>query len=55
MSLLFQTTGSTSSGKYTDTYEAKFVHGSKKNFSGDEMNILDEIESQISMDDFNII
>lgn len=55
MSLLFQTTGNTSSGKYTDTYEAKFVHGSKKNFSGDEMNILDEIESQISMDDFNII
>ena len=55
MSLLFQTTGSTSSGKYTDTYEAKFVHGSKKNFFGDEMNILDEIESQISMDDFNII
>lgn len=55
MSLLFQTTGSTSSGKYTDTYEAKFVHGSKKNFSGEEMNILDEIESQISMDDFNII
>lgn len=32
MSLLFQTTGSTSSGKYTDTYEAKFVHGSKKTF-----------------------
>lgn len=55
MSLLFQTTGNTSSGKYTDTYEAKFVHGSKKNFSGEEMNILDEIESQISMDDFNII
>lgn len=55
MSLLFQTTGNTSSGKYTDTYEAKFVHGSKKNFSRDEMNILDEIESQISMDDFNII
>ena len=55
MSLLFQTTGNTSSGKYTDTYEAKFVHGSKKNFSGDEMNILDEIESQISMEDFNII
>lgn len=55
MSLLFQTTGNTSSGKYTDTYEAKFVHGSKKNFSGDEMNILDEIESQISIDDFNII
>lgn len=55
MSLLFQTTGNTSSGKYTDTYEAKFVHGSKKNFSGDEMNILEEIESQISMDDFNII
>lgn len=55
MSLLFQTTGNTSSGKYTDTYEAKFVHGSKKNFSGDEMNILDEIEFQISMDDFNII
>ena len=55
MSLLFQTTGNTSSGKYTDTYEAKFVLGSKKNFSGDEMNILDEIESQISMDDFNII
>lgn len=55
MSLLFQTTGNTSSGKYTDTYEAKFVHGSKKNFFGDEMNILDEIESQISMDDFNII
>lgn len=55
MSLLFQTTGNNSSGKYTDTYEAKFVHGSKKNFSGDEMNILDEIESQISMDDFNII
>lgn len=55
MSLLFQTTGSTSSGKYTDTYEAKFVHGSKKNFFGYEMNILDEIESQISMDDFNII
>ena len=55
MYLLFQTTGNTSSGKYTDTYEAKFVHGSKKNFSGDEMNILDEIESQISMDDFNII
>lgn len=55
MSLLFQTTGNTSSGKYTDTYEAKFVHGSKKNFSGDEINILDEIESQISMDDFNII
>lgn len=55
MFLLFQTTGNTSSGKYTDTYEAKFVHGSKKNFSGDEMNILDEIESQISMDDFNII
>lgn len=55
MSLLFQTTGNTSSEKYTDTYEAKFVHGSKKNFSGDEMNILDEIESQISMDDFNII
>lgn len=55
MSLLFQTTGNTSSGKYTDTYEAKFIHGSKKNFSGDEMNILDEIESQISMDDFNII
>lgn len=55
VSLLFQTTGNTSSGKYTDTYEAKFVHGSKKNFSGDEMNILDEIESQISMDDFNII
>lgn len=55
MSLLFQTTGNTSSGKYTDTYEAKFVHGSKKNFSGDEMNILDEIESQISMNDFNII
>lgn len=55
MSLLFQTTGNTSSGKYTDTYEAKFVHGSNKNFSGDEMNILDEIESQISMDDFNII
>lgn len=55
MSLLFQTTGNTSSGKYTDTYEAKFVHGSKRNFSGDEMNILDEIESQISMDDFNII
>lgn len=55
MSLLFQTTGNTSSRKYTDTYEAKFVHGSKKNFSGDEMNILDEIESQISMDDFNII
>ena len=41
MSLLFQTTGNTSSGKYTDTYEAKFVHGSKKNFSGEEMNILD--------------
>lgn len=48
--------GQTSSSvKYEDTYEARFVHAHKVDFTGTEMDILNEIETQITMDDFKII
>lgn len=50
------TTGQTmSGGKYSDVYEARFVHASKTKFTGEEMNILDDISTQITMEDFEII
>ena len=52
----FVTMGQTSSSvKYEDTYEARFVHAPKVDFTGTEMDILNEIETQITMDDFKII
>lgn len=52
----FNPTGTRVSGeKYKDTYEARFVHASKEDFNGVEMDIENEIETQITMEDFNII
>ena len=52
----FMTTGTRVSGeKYKDSYEARFVHANKEDFSGVEMDIENEIETQITMEDFNII
>ena len=52
----FTTTGTRVSGeKYKDSYEATFVHASKEDFNGVEMDIENEIETQVTMEDFNII
>lgn len=49
-------TGQTlTSEKYTDTYEARFVHASKVDFTGEEMDILNDIDTQIDIDEFRII
>ena len=51
----FNSTGETrSDGKYTDIYEAKFVHADKEDFVGEEMNF-DDINTQVTMEDFAII
>lgn len=51
----FNSTGETrSDGKYTDIYEAKFVHADKEDFIGEEMNF-DDINTQVTMEDFAII
>ncbi len=49
-SMKFETSGK----NYTDTYEAKFLHGNKKEFNGERIDS-EDITTQISMDDFNII
>ena len=52
----FITSGTRMSGKkYKDSYEARFVHANKEDFSGVEMDIENEIETQVTMEDFNII
>ncbi len=49
-------TGQTlTSEKYTDTYEARFVHAAKVDFTGEEMDILNDIDTQIDIDEFRII
>lgn len=57
MYVKFTTTGTDNGVKYLDTYEARFVHAAKTDFTGEEMDILgdDEIGAQVTMEDFEII
>lgn len=55
ISLSFITKGHTQKdGPYTDTYQANFVYGSKRNFEGEEMDF-EEFDIQVTMESFNII
>lgn len=55
ISLSFITKGHTQKdGPYTDTYQANFVYGSKRNFEGEEMDF-EEFDTQVTMESFNII
>lgn len=55
-SVKFITNGTTSEGnRYQDIYQAQFVHGKKQKFNGEEMNILSELDNQVSWEDFYII
>ena len=52
----FVTTGHTSDKeKYDDVYEARFVHAPKVAFSGEEMDILNEIDTQVDITEFEIL
>lgn len=52
----FVTTGHTSDKeKYDDVYEARFVHAPRVAFSGEEMDILNEIDTQVDITEFEIL
>ncbi len=52
----FVTTGHTSDKeKYDDVYEARFVHAPKVAFNGEEMDILNEIDTQVDITEFEIL
>ena len=41
--------------KYDDVYEARFVHAPKVAFNGEEMDILNEIDTQVDITEFEIL
>ena len=52
----FVTTGHTSDKeKYDDVYEARFVHAPKVAFNGEAMDILNEIDTQVDITEFEIL
>ena len=52
----FVTTGHTSDKeKYDDVYEARFVHAPRVAFSGEEMDILNEIDTQVDITEFELL